>query len=94
MQFTKHLRTPIRQGEITTSVRIWLRPRVKVGGRYKLEAGFVVVDNIRQIEWDWISSEMAKDSGFDSVADLLKTAKHGKGENVYLIDFHYEENGG
>lgn len=91
MQFTKHLREPIRRGEITTSVRIWIRPRVKVGGRYKLESGFVVVDKIRQIEWDGISPRLAKESGFNGVADLLKTAKHGRGENVYLIDFHYEE---
>ncbi|MFT7243822.1 MAG: hypothetical protein ACI82A_001170 [Candidatus Azotimanducaceae bacterium] len=92
MQFTKHLREPIRRGDVTTSVRIWMSPRVKEGGRYRLEAGFVVVDKVRQIEWDWISAKMAKDSGFNDVVDLLKTAKHGKGENVYLIDFHYEEN--
>jgi hypothetical protein len=23
------------------------------------------------------------------VIDLLKTAKHGRGENVYLVEFHY-----
>lgn len=93
MQFTKHLREPIRRGDITTSVRIWIKPRVKVGGRYKLQSGFVVVDSIRKNEWEGISPKMAKDSGFNGIIDLLKTAKHGKGENVYLIDFHYEENG-
>jgi hypothetical protein len=24
------------------------------------------------------------------VVDLLKVAKHGSGENVYLVEFHYE----
>ena len=28
-------------------------------------------------------------SGFLGVLDLLKVAKHGKGENIYLIRFHY-----
>ena len=39
MQFTKALREGVRRGEITCSVRIWLRPHVKVGGRYRMEEG-------------------------------------------------------
>jgi hypothetical protein len=37
MQFIKRLRGPIARGEITTSIRIWQRLHVKVGGRYVLE---------------------------------------------------------
>jgi hypothetical protein len=33
--------------------------------------------------------ELARRSGFLGVVDLLKEAKHGPGENVYLIDFEY-----
>ena len=91
MLFAKHLREPVKQGEITTSIRIWMSPRVKVGGKYRVEDGYVVVDKLTQINWEDISPKLAKESGFDDVADLLKTAKHGKGENVYLIDFHYAE---
>ncbi len=90
MQFSKHLRQPIKNGEITCSVRIWLSPRVKAGGRYRLEEGFVVVDKVTQIDFEGITPSLAKASGFAGVSDLLKTAKHGKGQNVYLIDFHYE----
>lgn len=32
MMFARPLRERVRSGEITTSVRIWLTPRVKVGG--------------------------------------------------------------
>jgi hypothetical protein len=67
-----------------------MKPRVKVGGRYKLEEGFVVVDGLRPIEFEDITPALAKMSGFSSVVDLLKTAKHGRGENVYLVEFHYE----
>ena len=91
MQFTKKLRQPIKDGEITISVRIWLKPRVKVGGRYRLEEGFVVVDDLLPITFADITPHMATSSGFDGVIDLLKTAKHGRGENVYLITFHYEQ---
>lgn len=90
MQFTKRLRAPIKQGEITTSVRIWRSPRVKVGHYYKLEDGFVLVEKIQQIELDDITPRLARETGFAGVADLLKTAKHGKGENVYLVTFRYE----
>jgi len=31
---------------------------------------------------------------FAGVIDLLKTAKHGSGQNVYLIEFHYLAPGG
>ncbi len=34
---------------------------------------------------------MARESGFEGVVDLLKTAKHGKGARVYLATFAYED---
>jgi len=90
MQFTKRLREPIRRGEITCSVRIWKTARVKVGHKYKLGLGNIVVDKIRQIELGDITPALARKSGFAGVVDLLKIAKHGAGENVYLVEFHYE----
>ena len=36
-----------------------------------------------------ITPDLARLSGFNGVIDLLKIAKHGRGENVYLIRFHY-----
>lgn len=89
MMFTKRLREPIRRGEITCTVRIWQRPHVKVGGRYALGPGFVVVKSLRQIELSDITPALARRSGFAGVVDLLKVAKHGPGENVYLIEFEY-----
>lgn len=52
MQFAKQLRERIKCGEITCSVRVWISPRVKVGGRYKLGEGHVVVDRVFQIDFD------------------------------------------
>ena len=90
MQFIKRLRNPIKGGEITTSIRIWKRPHVKVGNRYKLDDGFIVVDKLNQIALEDISPKLARNSGFSGVVDLLKTARHGAGEIVYLVEFHYE----
>jgi hypothetical protein len=91
MQFTKRLRDPVRRSEVTCSVRIWKTPRVKVGNKYKLGDGNIVVDKIRQIELGDVTPALARKSGFAGVVDLLKVAKHGAGQNVYLVDFHYEE---
>lgn len=89
MMFARHLREGIREGRITCSVRIWTRPHVRVGGLYPVEGGHIVVESIQPISLEDITGELARRSGFKGVVDLLKTAKHGKGRNVYLIDFHF-----
>jgi hypothetical protein len=91
MQFIKSLRDRIKSGEITTSIRVWKSPRVRIGGRYRLDDGFVVVEAIRQISLSGITPEMARASGFAGLVDLLKIAKHGEGEKVFWILFHYVE---
>ena len=78
-------------GEITCSVRIWQSPRVKVGGRYPLGPGAIEVTSVREIGFDAITPELAQRSGFENVADLLMVAKHGSGQNVYLVEFEYRE---
>ena len=90
MTFTKRLHPGILAGKITCSVRIWQRPHVKVGGRYTFGDGEIEVDSIRRIELADVTPALAKKSGFDGVVDLLKIAKHGPGEKVYLVEFHYE----
>ena len=89
MLFSKHLRGGIRSGRIRCSVRIWMHPRVKVGGRYRMEEGQIVVDSIAKIRLADITQDLARETGFSSVKDLLETAKHGAGNNVYLVRFHY-----
>ena len=91
LAFTRRLREPIMRGEITCTVRIWRRLHVKVGGRYGLGPGAVEVTKIREIGLADITPELARRSGFAGVVDLLKTAKHGPGEAVYLIDFEYRD---
>lgn len=89
MMFTKRLREGIRHGRISCSIRIWTRPHVKVGGRYRMDEGYIVVDSIAQITDDDVTDHLARESGFESVDDLLRIAAHGSGDNVYLIRFHY-----
>lgn len=91
MQFTKRLREPVMRGEVTYSVRIWQKPHVKVGGLYRMGPGFIEVTRVREIELADITPALARKSGFLGVVDLLKVAKHGPGEKVYLVEFVYRD---
>lgn len=89
MTFTKRLRDGVRRGEITCSVRIWMRTHVRIGARYRMEEGEIEVDSIQPIGLPDITPALARESGFLGIVDLLKVAKHGRGERIYLIRFHY-----
>jgi hypothetical protein len=54
-----------------------------------MEEGEIVIDSIELISLRDITSDLAIESGFESRADLLKVAKHGAGNNVYLVRFHH-----
>ena len=67
--------------------RRFSRPRHRSSGlatRRKIE-----IDSIESIGFPDITPELARESGFAGVIDLLKVAKHGPGQNIYLIRFHY-----
>jgi hypothetical protein len=54
-----------------------------------MEEGEIEVDSIEPIGFPDITPQLARESGFLGLVDLLKVAKHGKGENIYLVRFHY-----
>ncbi len=54
-----------------------------------MEQGEIEVDSIEPIGLPDITPELARASGFLGVLDLLKVAKHGRGDRIYLIRFHY-----
>jgi hypothetical protein len=51
--------------------------------------GEIEIESVTPIGFPDITPELARESGFLGVLDLLKVAKHGKGNNIYLIRFHY-----
>lgn len=89
MVFSKRIRDGVRTGDITCSVRFWTRQRVSVGARYRVEDGEIEIDSVELIGLPDITPALARESGFLGVLDLLKVAKHGKGELIYLIHFHF-----
>jgi len=93
MMFAKPLRDRVRAGEITTSVRIWQRPHVKLGGRYALLDGHIEVTRLQEVDLADVTEELARASGFEGLAALMETARHGRGERVFLVDFVFVASG-
>jgi hypothetical protein len=89
LQFLRSLRERIRKGEITSTVRLWQRPHVRVGGRYALHPGEIVVTKMFEVSLADVTPELARRSGFAGVVELLKIAKHGAGRRVFVIEFRY-----
>ena len=89
MLFAKRLRDGVRRGEITCSIRIWMRPHVTVGRRYRMDEGEIEVESVLPIRLEDVTPDLARSSGFRGVVDLLKVAKHGRGEQVYMVRVHY-----
>jgi hypothetical protein len=54
-----------------------------------MDEGQIEIDSIEPIGFPDITPQLARESGFLGLIDLLKVAKHGRGENIYLIRFHY-----
>jgi hypothetical protein len=54
-----------------------------------MDEGEIEIDSVEPVELSQVTPELARESGFLGLADLLKVARHGKGENIYLIRFHY-----
>ena len=58
-----------------------------------MDDGHVVVDSIAPIRMRDITHDLARESGFESVDDLLRIARPGRGDRVFLIRFRYLPSG-
>lgn len=42
---------------------------------------------LQEVDPEGVSEIIARESGFESLDALMKTARHGRGERVFLVDF-------
>ena len=49
MQFSRQLRDPVLGGEAALSYRLWQRPQVEEGGRYRVGLGVVDLDAVELV---------------------------------------------
>ena len=92
MQFSPDLRDDVTWGDITVSIRLWSRPKVKVGGRYDVGPVRIEVDSIELVPFSSVTRADVRRSGERDRDSLRQRAAHaGPIEDdtlVYRIEFH------
>ena len=79
-------------GDITLSIRLWKRPQVKQGGRYRVGVGFIEIDAVELVRLAAITEADVRRAGESDRATLEKRAAHAgpidEHTLVYRIDPH------
>ena len=92
MDFSPELREDVLAGDITVSVRLWTRPRVKTGGRYAVGAGLIEVDSIDLIPFADVTDDDVQRAGEPDRETLRRRAAHAgpidDATMVYRVEFH------
>jgi hypothetical protein len=92
VQFSRELRNDVLAGDITLTVRLWTRPQVKEGGRYRVGPGEIEVDTVELIPFSAITDEDVRQAGEPDRETLRRRAAHAgpiaKDTLVYRIEFH------
>jgi hypothetical protein len=92
VEFSRELRDDVLAGEITLSVRLWRRPRVKEGGRYSVGLGEIEVDAVELVPFAAVTDEDVRRAGEPDRETLRQRAAHAgpidEDTLVYRIEFH------
>jgi hypothetical protein len=92
VEFSRELRNDVLAGDITLSVRLWQRPRVKPGGRYRVGPGEIEVDEIELVPFAAITGADVRRAGEPDRETLRQRAAHAgpvdEDTLVYRIEFH------
>lgn len=90
--FSADLREAVARGDITVSVRLWRRPKVKQGGRYTTAGVVIEIDSIELLPFAALTSEDIRRAGETSREALRARAAHAgpirDDTIVYRIQFH------
>jgi len=92
VEFSRELREDVLAGDITLSVRLWKRPRVKEGGRYRVGPGEIEVDLIELVPFSALTRHDIRRAGEPDRETLRRRAAHAGPIDddtlVYRIEFH------
>jgi hypothetical protein len=90
--FSRELRASVLSGDMTVTFRLWQRPQVKVGGRYRVGDGQIEVDSIELIPFAFISRADVRRAGETDLESLRQRAAHAGPIHdetvVFRIQFH------
>jgi ASCH domain-containing protein len=92
MEFSPELRDAVLAGDITVSFRLWQRPRVRPGGRYRVGLGQIEVDSIELVPFAAITADDIRRSGEPDRETLRHRAAHAGPIDddtvLYRVEFH------
>lgn len=92
MQFSAELRDRIADGAITVTYRLWSRPKVKVGGRYRSGDVTVEVDDVDLVPFSSLTDDDLAGTGEPDLEALRRRAAHAGPIHddtlVYRVEFH------
>jgi hypothetical protein len=92
VQFSPELRNDVLAGDITVSVRLWTRPKVRQGGRYRVGPGMIEVDALELVPFSAITKEDVRRAGERDREALRERAAHAgpidEDTLVYRVGFH------
>jgi hypothetical protein len=90
--FSRDLREGVASGEITVSIRLWSRPKVKLGGRYATAGVVIEIDSVELLPFSAVTRADVRRSGEHDRDSLRDRAAHAGPVNddtlVYRIEFH------
>jgi hypothetical protein len=92
MMFSPDLRDGVANGEITVSIRLWSRPKVKPGGRYATADVVIEVDSVELLPFSAVTTADIRRSGERDRQSLRDRAAHAgpidDDTPIYRIEFH------
>src|SRR3954469_22833159 len=92
MEFSRELRDDVLAGDITLTIRLWKRPQVKEGGRYRVGLGMIEIDAVELVPFAAITEADVRRAGEPDRETLRKRAAHAgpidEDTLVYRIELH------
>ena len=92
MQFSPDLRDRVADGTITVSIRLWSRPKVKVGGVYRSGSVTIEIDDIELVPFSSITDDDLARTGEADLESLRRRAAHAGPIDddtvVFRVEFH------
>ena len=90
--FSRELREAVAGGEISVSIRLWSRPKVKEGGRYRTAGVVIEVDSVELLPFCAVTGDDVRLAGERDRESLRARAAHAGPIHddtlVYRVEFH------
>jgi hypothetical protein len=92
VEFSRDLREAVIAGDVSVSIRLWQRPKVRVGGRYPVGPAVIEVDSMEVVPFGSVTAADVRRTGEKDLESLRQRVAHAgpidDSTLVYRIEFH------